>query len=250
MTKNFTAAFGLSIGMLALLSVLPVDAPAQASSGGARPLAVDAGAGKAPKAGGALAAGASNADMRLWSFGECDKNFPFVETPAHKECVRVVGSDEAKDARAVHFCTVSHAKDPAEAARCKEAYFANKAEAEQAGFRANPSSAPPIVAPTAAAPKPDKAAEIAAMTRALTAPDPEEPAAADAPAPEIVPGPAPKPSSSSTGTIMLGLSILLLLAGAGMLYLRRVTEADAPAGRTSRKGGKRSTVVRTPAKQY
>ena len=251
MTKDFAAAIGLSIGLFASASVLPVDALAQANNGGARPWATDASAGKAPKAGGAAAAGVSSADMRLWSFGECDRNFPYVDSPAHKECVRVVGSDEAKDARAVHYCDVSHAKDPAEATRCKEAYFANKAEAEQAGFRTSASSPPPVVAPAAAAPKPDKAAEIAALTRALKALDPEEAAPADAPAPEIAPAPkAPPPSSSSAGTVMMGLLIILLLAGIGMRYLRKLTAVQTRPRTTSRNSGRHSAGVRVPSKQY
>lgn len=172
MTKEFAAAIGLSIGLVALVSALPADALAQAGSGGARPPATDAIAGKTSRA------GASNADMRLWSFGEGDKNFPDIDTAAHRECVRVVGSDEARDARAVHFCDLSHAKDPTEGVRCGQTYFANKAEAERAGFRVKPSNPLPAIVPVALAQRPDKAAEIAALTRALTAPDPEEPALA------------------------------------------------------------------------
>src|SRR5438045_2830672 len=96
MTKELVATLGLSIGLFALVSGLPMAALAQATSAGARLSATDAGAGKASKVGGAAAARASDPDMRLWSFGECDTNFPYVETPEHKECVRVVGSNDAK----------------------------------------------------------------------------------------------------------------------------------------------------------
>src|ERR1700682_327371 len=72
-------------------------------------------------------------DMRLWSFGDCDRRFPYVNTDEHQECVRVVGSEEAKDARALRVCAVSHALDPVENERCKSSYLANKQKAAQDG---------------------------------------------------------------------------------------------------------------------
>jgi hypothetical protein len=57
-------------------------------------------------------------DMRLWSFGDCDRRFPYVNTEEHKECVSVVGSAEARDARALRICEVSHEKDREEVDRC------------------------------------------------------------------------------------------------------------------------------------
>src|SRR5438105_2183703 len=64
-------------------------------------------------------------DMRLWSFGDCSRQF-VAESAKYKECVRTVGSEEAKDARAYHVCTTSHQRDRAEAARCKQAYDEKK----------------------------------------------------------------------------------------------------------------------------
>jgi len=70
-------------------------------------------------------------DMRLWSFGDCDRRFPYTSAPEHKECVRVVGSPQAVEARALRVCDVSHAADKEEAERCKASYRANKAKATQ-----------------------------------------------------------------------------------------------------------------------
>ena len=73
-------------------------------------------------------------DMRLWSFGDCDNKFPFVNSDDHKECVRVVGSEEARDARAYRVCETSNARDPEEVARCKSTYKANKDRSAQSGY--------------------------------------------------------------------------------------------------------------------
>jgi hypothetical protein len=252
MTKMAAVAYGVSIALFACVSVLPGNALAQASNAAARPPANDAGAGKAAKAGGAAGAGAGNLDMRLWSFGDCSKNFPYVATPEHKECVRVVGSDEAKDARAIHFCNVGHGKDPAEATRCKEAYFANKTAAEQEGFRTRVSNQSPAAGSAAPAPAPqrDKDAEIAALTRALKVLDTEEPAAAPEPAPEAAAASAPPPSSVSASNMMLGFAILLLLALVGMRHLRNVTVAEAATKAPPPKGGHPKTVTGMPSNQY
>jgi hypothetical protein len=236
MTKALVASFGLSFSLFALVGALPVETLAQASkaAGGA---AIDASSGKAPKGSGAVGAEASNPDMRLWSFGECDKNFPYSDSPQHKECVRVVGSEEAKDARATHYCDRSHDKDPAEAARCKQAYFANKSKAQKEGFRADPSNLQPTVAPPP--PQTDQAAKIEAVTRALTAPAPDEPAAPASPVAETTPAPAPAPASSiSAGNITLGLFIVLLLAAVALRYLRKVggVKGSAKAGSRTRSG--------------
>ena len=101
-------------GLFALVSVVPVNGLAQSGTTAARPSATDAVAGRTSKAGGTAVVEPKGTDMHLWSFGDCDRNFPYVNAPEHQECVRVVGSDAAKDARAVHYCEVSHAKDPAE----------------------------------------------------------------------------------------------------------------------------------------
>jgi len=236
MTKMAAVAQGVSIALLACASVLPADVLAQANSPGARPPAADAGAGRTAKAG-AVAAGAASLDMRMWSFGDCSKSFPYVESPEHKECIRVVGSDEAKDARAIYYCSVSHAKDPAEATRCKEAYFANKSEAEQEGFRAKMTSPPQEAAVAAPAPKRDKDAEIAALTRALKAIDPEEPAPEVAPAAPAAAAPAPPSAGGSIGSILIGIGILLILAVVGLRYLRNVSLTGIGADTTVRRSG-------------
>lgn len=232
MTKMTAVAQGISIALLACASVLPAKALAQADSAGARPPAADAG--KAAKAGAAAAAGL---DMRMWSFGDCSRNFPYVGTPEHKECIRVVGSDEAKDARAIYYCNVSHAKNPAEATRCKETYFANKSEAEQEGFRAKMKSGPGDAAAAAPAPKRDKDAEIAALTRALKTLDREEPVPEAAPAPQATAAPAPPPADGSIGNVLIGLGILLLLAVLGLRYLRNESLASIGADTTVRRSG-------------
>jgi hypothetical protein len=244
MMKMDAVAKGVSIAVLACASVLAASAWGQANSAGPRPPAADAGASRPAKAGGA-SAGPASLDMRLWSFGDCVKNFPYVDTPEHKECLRVVGSDEAKDARAIYFCSVSHAKDPAEATRCKEAYFANKSEAEQEGFRARMTNPVPAAAAAAPPPKRDKEAEIAALTRALKTLEPEEPAAEAAAPPQPAAAPAPPPSSGSIGNVLLGLGIFLLLAAIGLRYLRNVSLGSVAPDTTSRRIGpaKRSSGV-------
>jgi len=238
MIRMTAVTHGVSIALFACVSALPANVLAQGGSAGARPPAADAGAVKAAMAGGAAAAGAGSLDMRLWSFGDCDAHFPYVETPEHRECIRVVGSDEARDARAIYFCNLSHAKDPAEAARCKEAYFANKSEAEQEALHARMTNPVPGAAAAAPAPKRDKAAEIAALTRALKTLDPEEPAPAAAPAPEPQAAPAPSPTSGSIGNVLLGVGLLLLLAAIGMRYLRGAVAAQAALHAAPRKGSR------------
>jgi len=72
---------------------------------------------------------ANGEDMRLWSFGDCDRRFPYVDTDSHKECAKIVGSAEAKDARALKVCEVSLQPNLEEIERCKGAYYANKEKA-------------------------------------------------------------------------------------------------------------------------
>jgi len=161
-------------------------------------------------------------DMRLWSFGDCDRRFPYTNTDEHKECVRVVGSPEAKDARALRLCAVSHAQDPAETERCKSAYQANKEKAVQDGVVPN---APPV----AQAPP---SAEVMRNVKAITAAAIEAnraAAAASAPPPapsedEIVPLPPEESSILSTvGTVFLVLALL----GGGAALVRRRQAASA-----------------------
>ena len=76
-------------------------------------------------------------DMRLWSFGDCERNFPNIGSHERKECARVVGSEEAREARAFHICDITNEKDRVEAQRCKSAFLANKTRAAQDGLVAN-----------------------------------------------------------------------------------------------------------------
>ena len=253
MTTRIAATIALSTGLFALVSVLAPTAVAQSANAGVTSSAVDTVAGRTTKVGGAGAVEAKRGDMRLWSFGECDRSFPNTGSAEHKDCVRVVGSDEAKDARAVHYCDVSHAKDPVEATHCKEAYFANKSEAEHEGFRANPSSSAPVVAPVVYTPKRDKAAEIAALTRALTAPDPEAPASAAAdPAPGSAPAmeKEPQPSTFPTGTGVFWLSLMLLLAAVVIRQRRKAAEIDSLLKKSSHRVRNPKTMMNVPTKQY
>lgn len=146
-------------------------------------------------------------DMRLWSFGDCDRRFPYVNTDEHKECVRVVGSAEARDARALRVCEVSHEKDREEIDRCKAAYHANKEKAAQDGVAANSVAAPQappseemmrrVKAITSAAVEAKRAAALAA------APPPSEEEAAPEPSLRSV-----EPESSSVSTIGLVLLVV------------------------------------------
>ena len=96
--------------------------------------------------------------MRLWSFGDCDRRFPYVDTDTHKECVRVVGSPEARDARALRVCEVSNGTDREETERCKATYLANKEKAAQETLAAS--------APAAALPPPSP--EVMRRVKAIT----------------------------------------------------------------------------------
>jgi len=147
-------------------------------------------------------------DMRLWSFGDCDRRFPYVNTEEHKECVRAVGSPEAKDARALRICEVSHEQDREEVDRCKISYRTNKEKAAQDGVVSDASGAqaPPsaemmrrvkVIAATAV-----EAERAAALTAAPPANEGEP----------QTPSPSAEPESSSVTKIGLAL---LLIAGLG-----------------------------------
>jgi hypothetical protein len=155
-------------------------------------------------------------DMRLWSFGDCDRRFPYVNTEEHKQCVRVVGSAEARDARALRVCEVSHAQDREEIDRCKAAFQANKQKAAQDGVVANAptaSQAPPseemmrrVKVITAAAVEANRVAALA------EAPPAEEQAEA--------PSSRAEPESSSLTTV--GLALLLIgVLGYGFTVARK-----------------------------
>jgi len=150
---------------------------------------------------------ASAEDMRLWSFGECDRRFPYVNTDEHKECVRVVGSTEARDARALRVCEVSHKDDHEETERCKATYRANKEKAAQDGVIAN--------APAAAQepPSPEMMHRVKVISAAAVE---AKRAAAQAAAPPAEEEPEPpmsnlEPESSPVTTIGLALLVAVVL---------------------------------------
>jgi hypothetical protein len=172
-------------------------------------------AGASAGASGTAAVGAE--DMRLWSFGECDRRFPYTNSDEHKECVRVVGSAEAKDARALRMCALSHAHDPAEIERCQSGYQANKEKAAQDG----------VVPNTTAAPQAPPSAEVMRNVKAITAAAVEAnradagPVAAPAPAVEEAP-PAQEDESSIISTIGTVFLVLVLLGLVATLARRRM----------------------------
>jgi len=182
----------------------------------------DPAGGKAARPGTADAAVASLPDMRLWSFGDCDNRFPYVDSAAHKECVRVVGSPEAKDARAYRFCATSYAADPAEVARCKAAYDANKTRLTHSGTSASPGSPEPeqvspemmrkVKAITSAAVEHDRAAAQAQIAQGGI---PDEP--------EPVAPPDPEGFWSPATFLLFGFVFMLGLAVAAMMARRKQT---------------------------
>jgi hypothetical protein len=157
---------------------------------------------------------AGTEDMRLWSFGDCDRRFPYVNTDTHKECVRVVGSPEARDARALRVCEVSNGADREETERCKSAYLANKEKAAQETLAAS--------SPAGALPPPSP--EVMRRVKAITTAAIEEKrAAAQAEAPPAVAEPEPPPAqeeSSSVSTIAVVL-LVAALGGLGATVMRR-----------------------------
>jgi hypothetical protein len=161
-------------------------------------------------------------DMRLWSFGDCDNKFPIVNSDEHKECVRVVGSDEARDARAYRVCEISNPGDPEEVGRCKNTYKANRDRSAQSGYVPN-STPQQQAAPTAeelqrvraiasAAVENDKAAETKAATGKPSAVEsvraPEEPG-----------GPSP---------LVIVLGVVVAGGGAAAFFMRRREGSELP----------------------
>jgi len=140
----------------------------------------------------ALAGGGN--DMRLWSFGDCSRVYPYANSAPYKECVRVVGSDEARDARAYRVCVQSHDKDPVEASRCKAAYRQNRTRAAEDG----------LVVSTGAAPAAPVSPEVLQRVRLIAANATEEaPVAADPAASPAPPTAAPgeTPAAAGAGTV-------------------------------------------------
>jgi len=151
---------------------------------------------------------AATEDMRLWSFGDCDRRFPYSGTAEHKECVRVVGSPEAVEARALRVCDVSHAADREEAERCKASYKANKVRAAAEGVVANAPAAPQ------APPSEEVMRRVKAITTAAVEAERAAPKVAEATAThdDFVPNAAAE-ESSWKGTLM---TVVLASVGIGL----------------------------------
>ena len=159
---------------------------------------------------------AGTEDMRLWSFGDCDRRFPYVNSAERKECVRVVGSAEATVARALRVCEVSHEKDREEIERCKAAYHVNKEKAARDGVIPNAPAVPQmppspemmqrVKAITAAAVEQQRAAASGAAGPQGDAGEPDEPD-------KLV---QPEVSSPMTMIAVVLLGVLLLGLGANV----------------------------------
>ena len=158
---------------------------------------------------------ATTEDMRLWSFGDCDRRFPYVATSEHKECVRVVGSPEAVEARALRVCDVSHAADKEEAERCKATYKSNKARAAADGVVADAPATPQAPPSEEVMRQGVKAITTAAVEAERAATKAGKPAAAEEEE-EFVPQPE---ESSWKSTLMM---VVLLAVGVGLGRFHRL----------------------------
>jgi hypothetical protein len=201
MTTRTHTFFWLAPYAMALASLLAADALAQ----GSKPVSAVT----------VAATAATTEDMRLWSFGDCDRRFPYINTDAHMECVRVVGSAEARDARALRVCETSNGSDREEAERCKTAYRENKQKAAQETLAAS--------SPAGAVPPPS--AEVMRRVKAITSAAVEERAAVQSEAPAVEePAAAQVQDQSESSSFLSTTSLVLLivaLAGIGATVMRR-----------------------------
>jgi hypothetical protein len=147
---------------------------------------------------------ASRGDMRLWSFGACERKFPHADTEEYKECMRVVGSAEAKDLRAQRLCEDSYDNDPPAIDRCLSAYRATKER---------PASASAITATTLS---PEMTLQVKAIASAAVE---QEHTAAK----EVAPAEAStaRAGSSLLSRVLVGALAVLLLVVGGTIVLRR-----------------------------
>ena len=198
--RNFaviaTSVVALALGLMACATAFAQGAPSAQSA-------------PAPKT------VAGTEDMRLWSFGDCERRFPYVASPEHKECVRVVGSPEAVEARALRVCDVSHAADKEESERCKANYKANKVKATQDG----------VVADAPALPQAPPSPEVMRRVKAITTAAVEEQRAAAKAAAPVAPDEEelvgfPEESSTWKGTL-LNIVLLAVVIGLGVNLFRR-----------------------------
>ena len=171
-------------------------------------------------------------DMRLWSFGECDRRFPYVDSDQHKECVQVVGSAEARDARALRVCEASHQQDTAEIERCKSVYQANKERAAQDGVVPD-APAMPQAPPSEEMMRRVKAIKSAAVEQNKAAAAAAAPPA-DAAVQEATASNAEPETSSSMMTVgIASLAVLLLGVGATVARRKQAEPAEPEAGHTA-----------------
>jgi hypothetical protein len=215
MKKTNNGTFTLTACILALAAMLATGASAQTGNG---KWTAGAASATAAKAGTADAGPRRPDDMRLWTFGDCDRSFPYVDSDEHKQCVRVVGSEEARDARAFRVCETSHEGDSQEAARCKAAYRANRAQAAQDGLIAN------AAAQSAAPTPPDVMQKVKVITEVAVEHDREEATeAGDAAPPAPVPPAVEEPAVFWTPTTVVGVlcAIMLMVAMAAKLGRRK-----------------------------
>jgi len=168
--------------------------------------------------------------MRLWSFGDCDNKFPYVNSDEHKECVRVVGSEEARDARAYRICETNHARDPEEVARCKGMYKANKDRAVQSGY------VPDKGGQQQAAPTAEELQRVRAIASVAVESDKarvREAAQANAVAvaapPE--PEPTPEPEEPEGPSLLVIVLSLVAMGGGSFAFLQRRKQADVLSAR-------------------
>ena len=212
-TNNGTVT--LAACTLALATMLVTGASAQAANGTS---AAGTAAATAAKAGAAEAGPRRPEDMRLWTFGDCDRRFPYVDSDEYRQCVRVVGSEEARDARAFRVCEMSHEGDSHEATRCKAAYKANRARAAQDGLVPNAAAQPATPMPEDVMQKVRVITEVAVEQDRDAATEPPL-AAPSAPMPAAV----DEPRAFWTPTTVVGVlcAIMLMVAMAAKLGRRR-----------------------------
>jgi len=150
---------------------------------------------------------AANSDLRLWSFGDCERTFPRADSRQYQECVRVVGSPEAKDLRAQRACEDGYAKDPKGLDLCVSASRQTKR--------------PPLPDTTLSPEMTLKVQSIAAaaveqQSTAGTAPISPEPA----PSPETE-TPTPHSRSSTAKVFIVSALGFLMLGAGGVVVLRK-----------------------------
>jgi hypothetical protein len=145
---------------------------------------------------------ASRGDMRLWSFGACERKYPNADTEEYKECMRVVGSAEAKDLRAQRLCEDSYDNDPPAIDRCISA-----------ATKERPAPASAITATTLSP-------EMTLKVRAIASAAVEQEHTADK---DVAPADAStaRAGSSLLSRVLVGALAVLLLVVGGTIVLRR-----------------------------